>query len=487
MTRKGLSSFWRLGPKDRQALEKGLKELASREVYLTGGAVRDILRGQKVQDLDLTVLESPEPLAREIAQRLSWTLIPLHEEFGLWRIARGSFTVDLSGLRPGASDLWEDLRLRDFTFNALAVKLEKALYTPPENWPLIDPARGVEDLKKGIIRALSQKNLEEDPLRILRAYRFQAWRYGKIEEETRSWLRELKAQLLSVAAERIEHELRLIMESSQGGKTVRLMAEDGVLDVLFPEISWARGVPQPSFHHLDVFGHLLLSLEWAERILGRPEFFWEDPRPFRELLLNPERVAAVKWAALFHDLGKPYTLVFRERLTFYEHEKVGAELFWKRAQALRFKKRLAQRVVHLIRHHMRPFHLLEEWEEGRLTARAQRKLLRDVPDYPDLFVVAMADSLAAQGPDKDPKEFRRLARFFEHLRAFQRENLKKVEKKRLVTGRDLIEIWKLKPGPLFRVLLEAVEEAQVEGQVKTRSEALRFLDQKIKALKREVL
>jgi len=458
-------------------IQNFLQELARRgEVYVTGGAVRDILRGERVGDLDLTVVDlSPREVAEEAARRLSWALVPLHEEFGVFRVARGSFSLDISGLRPGAMNIEDDLRLRDFSFNALAVPLSKALERSPSEWPLLDPYQGLRDLKAGLIRAISRRNLIDDPLRILRAYRFYALGFGEIEAETRRWLSAERDRLLGVARERIIYELILILKSERTGETFLLMAEDEVLFVIFPELAEARGVPQPSFHHLDVLGHSLLALSRAEEVLRAPGKFFGDPEPFEELLSDPERRIAVKLAALFHDLGKPKTFAVRDRITFYEHEKVGARIFLEMAERLRFKKDLAKRVAHLIRNHMWPFHLLAEKEKGRLTARAKRRLLRDVPEYPDLFVVAMADGLAARGPDKDPDEEEKLAEFFRELHEFYRETLRKVERKRLVTGRDLIEIFGLAPGPIFRKLLEAVEEAQVEGRVKTREEALEYI------------
>ncbi|HIE33016.1 MAG TPA: CCA tRNA nucleotidyltransferase, partial [Thermodesulfobacteriaceae bacterium] len=280
-------------------IQNFLQELARRgEVYVTGGAVRDILRGERVGDLDLTVVDlSPREVAEEAARRLSWALVPLHEEFGVFRVARGSFSLDISGLRPGAMNIEDDLRLRDFSFNALAVPLSKALERSPSEWPLLDPYQGLRDLKAGLIRAISRRNLIDDPLRILRAYRFYALGFGEIEAETRRWLSAERDRLLGVARERIIYELILILKSERTGETFLLMAEDEVLFVIFPELAEARGVPQPSFHHLDVLGHSLLALSRAEEVLRSPEKFFGDPEPFEELLSDPERRIAVKLAA----------------------------------------------------------------------------------------------------------------------------------------------------------------------------------------------
>ena len=462
-----------------------LEKLAGRgEVYLTGGAVRDILHGRRVRDLDLTVVDlSPREVAEEAARRLSFTLVPLHEEFGVFRVAREGFTLDISGLRPGARNIEEDLRLRDFTFNALAVALSEALSRPPWAWPLIDPCGGFSDLSAGIIRAISRENLRDDPLRLLRAYRFLAQGYGKPEEKTRRAIRELAPEIHRVAPERVEYELRLIFETFRASETLREILADGLLAEIFPELYEGAGIPQPDYHHLDVLGHGLETLSAAEGILAAPERYPEFEKEIREMASDREALYAVKLSALFHDAGKSRTFSpageRAERITFYEHEKESVHLFSIWAERWRVKKKVIRRVSLLIRNHMRPFFLLEAREKGRLTARAKRRLLRDCPDLPGLFVVSLSDCLAARGPAAEPETCEKLRILFSEIKRFSQEVMEKVRVKRLLTGHDLIQVLGLKPGPLFRELLTAVEEAQVEGRIKDREEAL--------ALVREIL
>ncbi len=478
-------------PPSRDLLKKALRKLAEqKEVYLTGGALRDILSGRKVKDLDLLVLGlSAEVVARELSRELSWTLVPLHEAFGVFRVACGSFAIDVSGLRPGAASLEEDLRLRDFTLNALAVSLREVLEKPPAAWSLIDPCGGFSDLSQGLIRAISEDNLREDPLRILRAYRFQAQGYGTIEGLTRKiiWkvVEELKArELLGVAPERVQSELFLILASERAGEVIVLMEDDGVLPVIFPELEEGRGIPQPDFHHLDVLGHGLETLRKLEEILNSPERYFRERGPFEGVKDSQEIRVALKLAGLFHDAGKARTFSpageRADRITFYEHEKVGAEMFAAWAERLRWKRALIKKVQNLIRHHMRPFFLLEVWLEGRLTARAKRRLIRDCPDYPELFLLALADCLAARGPASDETHSKKLVELFWEIHQFAQEVVSKVARERLITGHDLIEIFGLKPGPIFREILAAVEEAQVEGRIRTREEALAWLKEYLK-------
>ncbi len=453
-----------------------------------GGSIRDALLGRRFKDIDLTVPQGAKEIAFDVAQKYGDAFVPLDEEEGVYRVATKGFFLDFSSFRKGTKTIEKDLLLRDFTINALAVPLRDFLEASPTNWPIIDPAEGQKDLSRRVLRALGRANFCDDPLRMLRGYRLAAELGFELKEGTRGLVRELHPSLARVSPERISAEL-LALFSHQAGAIVSLMAEDEILFTIFPELLAAQGVAQPSFHHLDVFGHLLLALKSADTVIKEPERFFgpqaSEKRVFEEILADPKKQAAVRLAALFHDIGKPHTFAIRHRITFYEHDRVGEEIFWQMGRRLRFAKKFIKDVASLIKHHMRPFHLLKEYllkeyRAGRLSKRAMRRLLKDVPDYRALFMVAMADSLASAGPDKEEGLEALLASLFWEIYAFEQEIFTKQAQKRLVTGRDLIEIFGLEPGPLFKELLEAVEEARAEGQIKTRNEALSFLTHLIK-------
>ena len=460
-----------------ETVKEALHHLSSREIYVCGGAIRDALLGRPFKDLDLTVPGGAHKLARQIAQKFAAHLVALDEKEEVFRVVIGDFFLDFSRFRKETRSIVEDLKERDFTINALALPLKDFLDLPPQKWSLIDPLGGQKDLERRLVKAIGRENLLDDPLRMLRGYRLAAELSFSLEARTRGWVQELAFEIQKVSPERIVSELKALL-AVKAGRIISLMAEDEILFAIFPELERARGVAQPSFHHLDVLGHLLLSLEMEDLVIEDPgRYFgrWEEGNPFSSISFDPEKQIILRLAALFHDIGKPETFAIRHRITFYEHDRVGAQIFVKLAERLRFPKKLARETAHLIRHHMRPFHLLGEYRKGRLTKRAMRRLIKDVPRYEMLFMVAMADSLASAGPDKEPGLERELADLFREIHRFYRETLVVQEKERLVTGRDLIDLFGLEPGPLFRELLEAVEEARAEGKLKTREEALQFL------------
>lgn len=455
---------------EKERLLTCLRKFSQREdLFIVGGAVRDFLLRKGISDLDIAVKYDPYGLQQYLARSLSFSPVSLSEEFGIYRLAKGRYTLDLTLYR--GETIEEDLRERDFTFNALAIPL-KSLFEGP--FSILDPFQGYADLQRGIIRALGEENIKDDPLRILRGYRFFAQGYGSLEAQTRRYFQLHCQKLPSIAPERLSMELKYILVSDKAYSAFKAMDEDGVLEVILPELSPTKGLPQPSFHHLDVFSHSLEALKWAEVLLREPEKYLglkEIPSLFKE----EDFIIAVKLGSFLHDLGKGYTYgESEERITFYGHESRGAELWLERARALRFKNEIAQWVFSLIKNHMRPCHLLKEWEGKTLSTRAKRNLLKAHPELFSLWIVAMADSLASKGPDKEKDYEERLKAFFQDLRKFQLD-LERVEKReKLLTGKDLIALG-FKPGPLFREILEEVEIRVVEGRLKSKAEATAYV------------
>jgi len=457
--------------KEKDLIISFLRKFKNREeFYLTGGSVRALFTSEKITDLDLTVKENVVDLVLFAQKFLNYHFVPLSPEWGIYRLAKGKNTIDFTSFR--GETIEEDLKKRDFTFNAMGLPV-KALFE--NRFLILDPFSGYKDLKEGVIRAISEENIIEDPLRILRGYRFFAYGFGKIEEKTRNFFRIHKQKINRCAKERILQELLYILNSNKAFETFKLMDEDNLLTEIFPHLEKAKGIPQPTFHHLDVKDHLLETLRWTEKILENPQKYLEIEKT--DEMEDEDFILSVKLAGLFHDLGKAYTFEIKERITFYGHEKVSAELFKNMAENLRFKKDLINKICNLIKNHMRPFHLLNEKEKGSLTLRAKRNLIKDVPYLKELFIVCMADSYASQGPDKEPDYEERLRTFFHELFELKEQLEKESQKKRLITGDDLIRLG-FKPGPLFKEILQDVEIQILEKKFVSKEELLEYIKEK---------
>jgi len=465
--------------RDKRSLQNvaRLARQRGQQVFLVGGTVRELLRGRLAPDLDLAVSRQTLEIARDLAAALGGTFILLDEAQRTARVVWQGDELDLAEFRAPTLDL--DLGKRDFTLNALALDLEDLV--SGREVRLIDPYGGRADLEAGVIRMLAPENFAADPLRLLRTFRFAATHQLQPTRETLEAVRRYLPAFPRVAAERIHHELHLLLDAPRAFPAVRLLADSGLLFQIFPELQDLQGVDQNGYHHLDVFEHSLAALEALEQVLGAPEDYFAALAPaLRHYLQRERRPAWLKLAALFHDAGKPVTRQRRddpERYTFYHHERVGQEIFSRAAARLRCSQMETRTVLTLIDLHMRPFLLLPLFREGGLSVRAVGRLIRAAGgELPGMFALAMADSLAGQGPLKPPDAEMVLADLAEYIFQFFKERVEPLQNApRLLTGHDLIQELHLAPGPQFRNLLTAVEEEQLEGRLHSRQEALDYV------------
>ena len=468
------------------------------QVFIAGGPVRDWLLEKAVKDVDLVFSHGAITAAKNLASAFGGAFVMLDEAFQVARVVVQDISYDFSQYRGDATTIKEDLAHRDFTINAMAVPLDKALehLSIKENAglycsrdfvasALVDPFNGKGDLEEGLIRAISRKNLEADPLRMLRAFRFRAVLHFSIEPQTLSWISDMASYILKSAPERIDLELDKIMASPLSGITLRELFGCSLLRAIIPETAEMEGVEQPGFHHLDVLGHLFEAVSSMDKLVEDPCIKFRDCEPFRQWLkANSQRVPWLKWAAFMHDFGKPARKGQKEngRVTFYEHDKEGAQMARDVAKRLRWSKEKQRFVSLLIRLHMRPFHLLNDLRKSGPSKRAMRRLLDEIgPDYPALFLLAMSDSMAGCGPMK-PKELDdEIGLLFRKIHNFYLKSLKPVEENPpLLRGQDVMKALQVGPGPIVGKALRAVREAQVEGTVSTREEAIDFIRRQFK-------
>ncbi len=453
------------------------------EVYLTGGTVRDLLLGRQPADIDLTVVHRAKQWAALLAEQTGGTLVELGREEDAARVVWQGLDVDFSSFRQGASSIEEELHRRDLSVNSLGLPVHDLLHDPgcreQKTLPVVDPTTGLADLENQLIKMASRDSFASDPLRMLRVFRFAAVLEFSIDPDTLAQVRLKREKISRVSAERVAHELDLIMASARAGETFAAMADCGLLWEILPELQAGVGMDQPASHHLDVFSHCLEALCRMEEVLAEPGSYFPDSTPvIEEYLAHERRRVQLKWAALFHDIGKPATYGINEdkggRITFYNHDLQGADIFTALAARLRWSSRDTRVVARLITAHMRPFFLANNQRKGDLSLKACLRLVKSIGDHlPGLFLLAMADALAGKG-EASPEEIENeVAGLFARLVQVEREHVEPVRAAPpLITGRDLIEKLQLAPGPQFRTILTRVEEAHMEGTVTDRQQAL---------------
>ena len=451
-------------------------------VYLAGGTVRDWLLGRPSADLDLVVASGAGACCQLLLSALGrGAFIPLGEpKDDTARVVWKGLTIDIAGFRGGARSIEDDLRLRDFTINAMAVPLVDLVDDVPA-LTLIDPLDGRRDLERRILQVCSDRAFTDDPLRMLRGYRLGVALGFALTAAALMAIEANSPLITSVAAERISHELDLIMDSDGAPTAIQAMAETGILWHIVPKLQRGLGLEQPGFHHLDVFHHSLAALGCMEEILRRPERYFPGHGPVFARYAGRKGIRKVlKWSALLHDMGKPYTMEVRPegRITFYNHDRIGKDLFLGLAERLKWSNEARDVTGRLIGLHMHPFHLCNVRRNTPLSRRACLRLWKKAGDHlPGLFLLAMADSLACRGELKPEGMEEELAALFHDLQAtIDRVIRPVVSGPRLVTGRDLIKRFNLSPGPVFAIILVELELAMVEGRVCSRKEALDWVE-----------
>lgn len=408
--------------------------------YLAGGCVRDRLLGIEPKDFDVATDAPPETV-----QRLFERTVPVGVQFGVvlvllegYHFEVATFRADaayLDGRRPVSvrfSSPFEDATRRDFTINGM--------FLDPETDEVIDYVGGQDDLRAGVIRAIGDPaaRLYEDRLRMLRAVRFAA-RFGfTIEPATFDAIRAAAPHLGDIAWERIGEEIVRTLREGNARRGFELLDAAGLLPVVLPEVAALKGVAQsPDYHpEGDVFTHTLLLL--AE-------------------LNHPSETLAL--GALLHDVAKPRTAQHQEqRITFYGHCEIGAEMSVAICQRLRRSRDVWERVAWLVANHLRIIHA----QEMRVST-LKRFLAQD--GIGELLELARIDALASN------KDLRNV----DFCRAKQREfGAAQLKPSPLIRGRDLLALG-LEPGPRFREILNAVEEAQLESRLTSREQALAWV------------
>jgi tRNA nucleotidyltransferase/poly(A) polymerase len=455
-------------------------------LYLVGGSVRDMLLGRALKDLDL-VCKGAKEFAAALAQNRGARLVPLgqdHDPPSLRVVNIHDHDDFLDVTELAGPDIITDLARRDFTANAIALHLNDLAL---DEMLLIDPFNGHEDIQRGLLRRVGAASLAQDPTRILRGFRLRAQLGWTITPDTLSNMAAVASRLAEIPGERLAPELRLILECSNAGQTVREMAQAGVLQTLLPEMILLRGCKQNRYHHLDVFEHSLAALECCDALLQKPKDFFGALAANINQDLTGWRLAWLKLAVLLHDLGKPGTRGLHPRTgqaTFYGHDALGAKLALQITSRLRLSCAESRYISNLIRHHLHlgalgvfspgvfsPLTPKATTQHALLKAR-MRCLRRLGTDLIPLLLLYLADTQAALGPASTP-EFRQ-TKFELALRLLQdslESALRILSTPPLLCGHDLIAMG-MQPGPDLGFVLKAVREAQDAGEIKDREQAL---------------
>ncbi|HET9087726.1 MAG TPA: CCA tRNA nucleotidyltransferase [Acidobacteriaceae bacterium] len=459
----GIDHHYVLPPARQRAAMQIVERLRSsgHAAYFAGGCVRDLLLGREPSDFDVATSATPDvvlamfPRTFAVGAHFGVVLVATQgpEETGrndeaeiLTEVATfrndGSYS---DGRRPDSvrytASAEQDVLRRDFTINGMLLDPAKLTVAESVETAVLDYVGGLEDLHAGVVRAIGNpaQRLAEDKLRMLRAVRFAA-RFGfLIEEGTLSAIRAAAHQIPQVSQERVRDELTRMLTEGSARRAFELLQTTGLLRNILPEIEGMRGVEQPPQYHPegDVWTHTLILLEQ----------------------LPAGCSATLAWGALLHDVGKPPT--FRrvpERIRFDGHVEVGVCMAEEICRRLRISNAATAQILELVANHMR------FGDVKNMRASTLKRFFR-LPEFPEHLALHRMDCMASHR-DLSLYNFTR-----EHFEMAEPEN---ICPKPLVTGDDLITLG-YRPGPHFKTMLSMAEDAQLEGRVASREQALQLI------------
>ncbi|OGS15023.1 MAG: hypothetical protein A2234_11670 [Elusimicrobia bacterium RIFOXYA2_FULL_58_8] len=478
------------------------------EAYLVGGALRDAVLKRQFRDIDLAVPPARDFRAKtlRLARALNAACFPLDEENQVYRMVNRTapfFQLDIAPFQ--GRDLAADLRRRDLTINAMALKLERstplaldretgAFTLRPDRKKIIDPCGGLRDAAAGRIKPCATAAFREDPLRLLRAVRIAS---GLNFSITPKILKDIKKQasLLSQSApERVREEIMRLLESPASHRWLALLHKAGLLCAVFPELAAQEKCAVVYYGRGGVLKHTLRVVERLDTFYANLPAYLPEHKQIAKLL--PE-ARTLKLAALLHDVAKPpKAAMIKGRLRFFGHEECGAAMAETIMERLRFSREDIRLVSKIIGTHLRPGNLASN---DFISDRAMFRFFRTMGEYTiPLLTLSWADHASYVSPAQLARMRGRLAlppaplppeglpynspkktlRFIQTLHLLFRVYAKKNPNRnaaRLIDGKDVIKTLKIPESPRVGETLETMRLLQFEGKITSRAGALKAL------------
>lgn len=428
-----------------------IAEQEKTDVYAVGGFVRDIVLNRERNDLDILVIGSGTEFAKKVADIFLIKNVSYYKNFGTAHFDFDGMNIEFVGARKESYDrntrkpivedgsYTDDISRRDFTINTLAISLSKNNFGK-----LIDTYSGLNDIKNKLIKTPLDpfKTFDDDPLRIMRAFRFASQLSFKVDESIMTAANKMRERLSIVSQERITDEFLKILASPKPSVGLQLLFDSAVLEIVFPEIFIMAGVDQrKEYHHKDVFLH---TLQVVDNICKETENVW------------------LRFAALVHDIAKPPTKKFVEGIgwTFHGHEDLGARMMKKIFHRMKLPLHQLEYIQKLIRLHLRPIALANE----EVTDSAIRRFVVQAgEDLEDLIILCRAD-ITSKNPIKVKKYLGNYERVMQKVRDVkERDKLREFQSP--VRGEEIMQICNLKPSRKVGEIKTAIEEAILDGKI----------------------
>jgi poly(A) polymerase len=430
-------------------------------LFLVGGYIRDLILGVHRRDYDFTLPREASSFISAIEEALHLHFFKIGKEemdTVTYRFIKEGMSVDLTFFQGRTIE--EDLQRRDFTINTIAFSLRNETLHKVEG--------ALEDIGKRVIRTTSNRSIDQDPLRMLRAIRYLCTLDGFIMDKA---LKEeifiKREQIGKLPGERIKMELDQILLSPQPEIGMRSLDELGLLLTLFPELRGLESLGQNEHHHLNVLSHTLLMIEKISWV-----FEWIAQNK-KKILLTQEDNLSLYYSALLHDLGKQdtYSKDEKGKVHFYHHESFSCQRADRIMERLRFSNLMRNKIFRLVQYHMRILNLSLETKEAAL-----KRLVNQMADEtPLLVILTLADKEASRGILSIQIDEMVEGHCLRILELFEEKEI--IHPPLLITGHDVMALG-YPSGPKIGEILNYIREKQIGGEIKTREEALEFLKER---------
>ncbi len=437
------------------------------KLYLVGGAVRDFFMGQESSDRDIVVMdEDAKIFALKLADFFKATFVPLDEENKIYRIVMPDKINYIDVTNPFGGSIEKDLMRRDLTINAIAVDIRSG--------EIIDISGGICDIKNKCLNYVNEHNFVDDPLRLLRVYRFQALFGFELSAETISAVCKYSNLICKPAVERINYEILKLFSGKYADKALENMNKTWILEEIFPFVKELKQVPPNSHHHLDLFHH---SIETVKQI----QILYETSDDVVQQHLAKvdfggfSRLSHLKLAGFLHDIGKFSTWTIEEgKHRFIKHDDVGSKLAAKFLKGLHFSNKQIDYVSSMVKYHIYPSSVMAS---AQITEKIMMRYVRKMDSNAiDAIILAQADRLSARGPEITEAIVERNINSLNMLLKFYleaKDSLKPLPK--LLSGNEVMEILNITQSPKLGEIMAALHEAQMSGEVTTKEHAINFV------------
>jgi putative nucleotidyltransferase with HDIG domain len=430
---------------------KKVAESLHLQVYIVGGFVRDLILKREREDIDFLIVGDGDLFAREFAGELGVNNVVIYKTFGTAHFEYKNFDFEFVAARKEsyqrdsrkpkvtAGTFKDDISRRDFTINTLALSVNIKDFGK-----LFDTYNGLKDINNKIIKTPLDPTItfDDDPLRILRAYRFASQLDFSVDESINIAANKLKDRLEIISQERKTDEFLKILSSPKPSIGLQLLYDSGVMEIIFPEIANLAGVDQRNdYHHKDVFLH---TCEVVDNISAKTDNVW------------------LRFAALVHDIAKPQTKRFVEGIgwTFHGHEELGARMMKSLFRRMKLPLNKLHYVEKLIRLHLRPIALAKD----EVTDSAVRRLIVSADeDLEDLIALCRAD-ITSKNPNK-------VSKYLQNYENVMKKVIDVKEKDELsefqspVRGETIMEVCNLEPSKKVGEIKKAIEDAILDGKI----------------------